>query len=293
MLPLAARLVARQATSDLFCYRHPRRVTITLADSIEHFSVTHLSGLQPHSAWAIKAAQSIHFHCLGGDQFVAAEKLILETVISEMFEENAYIAQLDGRSDCVVIDPGFEPQPILQYLEQRELQLAAILNTHGHADHIAGNAALKKAWPDAPLVIGEGDAAKLTDPMLNLSGTYGMGFVSPEADILLSGGDRYQSAGFDFEIRDAPGHSCGHILFLWDACDPTIVFGGDVLFRRSVGRTDFPDGSFEQLVHSIKTQLFVLADDTIVLPGHGPGTTVGDEKRHNPFVGEAANMTEG
>ena len=217
-----------------------------------------------------------------------ANKLIIETVISEMFEENAYIAHLDGRADCVVIDPGFEPQPILEYLQGQQLQLAAILNTHGHADHIAGNAALKTAWPDAPLVIGAGDAEKLTDPNLNLSGNYGMGFVSPEADILLSGGDRYDIAGFDFEIRDAPGHSCGHIVFLWDEPDPTIVFGGDVLFRGSVGRTDFPDGSFEQLAHSIKSQLFSLADETIVLPGHGPGTTIGEEKRHNPFVGENA-----
>ena len=215
-------------------------------------------------------------------------KLIIKTVVSEMFEENAYIAQIDGRNDCVVIDPGFEPQPIIDYLQQEGLQLAAILNTHGHADHIAGNEAIKASWSDAPLVIGAGDAPKLTDPMLNLSGSYGMGFVSPEADVLLNGGDRYEAAGFDFEIRDAPGHSCGHILFLWEAHEPTIVFGGDVLFRGSVGRTDFPDGSFEQLAHSIKTQLFGLPDDTIVLPGHGPGTTVGEEKRHNPFVGESA-----
>ncbi len=219
---------------------------------------------------------------------MAGNQLILETVISEMFEENAYIAQLDGRTDCVVIDPGFEPQPILEYLQRQQLELAAILNTHGHADHIAGNAALKTAWPDAPLVIGAGDAEKLTNPTLNLSGTYGMGFVSPEADILLSGGEQYAIAGFEFEIRDAPGHSCGHILFLWNDPDPTIVFGGDVLFRGSVGRTDFPDGSFEQLSHSIKTQLFDLPDETIVLPGHGPGTTIGEEKRHNPFVGENA-----
>ena len=224
---------------------------------------------------------------------MAQNQLIIKTVVSEMFEENAYIAHLDSRDDCVVFDPGFEPQPIIEYLQKQGLRLSAILNTHGHADHIAGNAAIKKAWPDAPLVIGVGDAPKLTDPMLNLSGTYGMGFVSPEADICLTGGDRYQAAGFDFEIRDAPGHSCGHVLFLWDAHQPTIVFGGDVLFRGSVGRTDFPDGSFEQLSHSIKTQLFELPVDTIVLPGHGPSTTVGEEKLHNPFVGESAGNIGG
>ena len=219
---------------------------------------------------------------------MGTQRLILKTVISEMFEENAYIAHLDGQEEALVVDPGFEPQPILDYLQEQELSLAAILNTHGHADHIAGNAALKEAWPTAPLVIGEGDAAKLTDPMLNLSGQYGMGFVSPEADTQLSGGQTYQAAGFDLEVRDAPGHSCGHIIFLWNDGETPLVFAGDVLFRGSVGRTDFPDGSFPQLVDSIKSQLFDLPDETIVLPGHGPATTVGEEKRHNPFVGEGA-----
>jgi hydroxyacylglutathione hydrolase len=218
---------------------------------------------------------------------VGTGKLFLKTVVSEMFEENAYIAHLDGMSECVVFDPGFEPQPILDYLTEKGLSLGAILNTHGHADHIAGNAALKEAWPDAPLVIGQGDAAKLTDPMLNLSGQYGMGMVSPAADILVNGGQIYQSAGFDLEVRDTPGHSCGHVVFVWHDASPAVVFGGDVLFQRSVGRTDFPDGSFEQLVESIQTQLFNLPDDSIILPGHGPTTTIGEEKRYNPFVGEA------
>ncbi len=214
-------------------------------------------------------------------------KLFLKTVVSEMFEENAYIAHLDGNSECVVFDPGFEPQPILAYLSENGLSLAAILNTHGHADHIAGNAALKEAWPDAPLVIGHGDATKLTDPMLNLSGQYGMGLVSPAADTLVSAGQVYQAAGFDLEVRDTPGHSCGHVVFVWHNTSPPVVFAGDVLFQRSIGRTDFPDGSFEQLVESIQTQLFVLPDDSIILPGHGPATTIGEEKRYNPFVGES------
>jgi glyoxylase-like metal-dependent hydrolase (beta-lactamase superfamily II) len=218
---------------------------------------------------------------------VATGKLFLKTVVSEMFEENAYIAHLDGMADCLVVDPGFEPQPILDYVSQQGLSVAAILNTHGHADHIAGNASLKEAWPDAPLVIGHGDAPKLTDPMLNLSGQYGMGLVSPAADTLVEAGQVYQAAGFDLEVRETPGHSCGHVVFVWHETSPPLVFGGDVLFQRSVGRTDFPDGSFEDLAESIQTQLFVLPDDSIVLPGHGPATTIGEEKLYNPFVGQA------
>ena len=154
---------------------------------------------------------------------MATGKLFLKTVVSEMFEENAYIAHLDGMTDCLVVDPGFEPQPILDYVAEKGLSVAAILNTHGHADHIAGNASLKEAGPDAPLVIGHGDAPKLTDPMLNLSGQYGMGLVSPAADTLVEAGQVYQAAGFDLEVRETPGHSCGHVVFVWHETSPSLV----------------------------------------------------------------------
>ena len=160
--------------------------------------------------------------------------------------------------------------------------------THGHSDHIAGNEAMKQRYPDCPIVIGRGDAAKLTDPALNLSAAFGAYLVSPPADVLLDEGQIYQAAGFDLEVRDIPGHSCGHVVFVWHDSEPKLVFGGDVLFAGSIGRTDFPDGSFEQLASGIHAKLFTLPDDTIVLPGHGPATTVGHEKRNNPFVGEGA-----
>ena len=205
-------------------------------------------------------------------------------VVSELFSENAYIASLEGRNDCVVVDPGLDYDEIVRFLSELHLTPAAILNTHGHADHIAGNAELKRRWPDAPLVIGAKDAEKLTDPMKNLSRPFGSDIVSPEADQLLHEGDRFSAAGFDFEILECPGHSVGHIVFLWKGASPWMVFGGDVLFQGSVGRTDFPDGSFEQLAAAIRTKLYTLPDDTIVLPGHGDATTVGVEKSSNQFV---------
>lgn len=207
------------------------------------------------------------------------------SIVSAIFDENAYIAYLEGRSDALVVDPGLEPEKIVAALQERDLTPAAILCTHGHADHIAGNAELKEHWPDCPLVIGSGDAAKLTDPVGNLSAGFDFNLLSPEADRTVSEGEVVEYAGFRLEVRDTPGHSSGHVVFVASELSPIQVFGGDVLFAGSIGRTDFPDGSFDVLKQAIHEKLFSLPDDTIILPGHGPQTTVGEEKRTNPFVG--------
>lgn len=209
----------------------------------------------------------------------------LKTIVSIPFEENTYIAQLEGRSDCLVIDPGLEPEKTLEYLDAEGLTPGAIINTHGHSDHMGGNAALKHRWPECPLVIGSGDAAKLTDPKGNLSVMFGANLVSPPADVTVDDGDTYSAAGFDLRVLGIPGHTAGHIVLLWEAHDPAIVFVGDVIFAGSVGRTDFPDGNFEQLRTGIHSKLFTLPGNTVLLPGHGPPTTVEEEKHSNPFVG--------
>jgi len=215
---------------------------------------------------------------------VSDRKLILKVVLTQPFAENTYIAHFEGRSDCLIIDPGFEPDDALEYITHQRLQPAAILNTHGHVDHIAGNEAMKRCWPDIPLMIGQIDAPMLSDPALNLSGAFGFAVRSPEADQLLTHGENLSIAGFEFEIRDAPGHSPGHIVFVEKGVSPYQVLGGDVLFREGIGRTDFPGCSREMLAESIRSQLYSLPDDTIVHPGHGPSTTIGHEKQYNPFV---------
>ena len=209
--------------------------------------------------------------------------LQVHTVVSQPFEENTYVVWLEGRRDALVIDPGLEPDLILDCLKQHDLTPAVILNTHGHADHIGGNEALKAAFPDAPLVIGEDEAVMLTDPWVNLSAVFGTPIVSPPADRTVREGDVIEYAGLPLEVRLTPGHSPGHVVFVYRAprCH---VFGGDVLFRGGIGRFDFPGGSFETLAASIRDKLYTLPDDTVVYPGHGPVTTTGHEKRTNPYV---------
>lgn len=209
----------------------------------------------------------------------------IHLITSRMFAINTYIVHLPGRTDCVVVDPGFDTGRILQWVLDHRLTPVAILNTHGHIDHISGNAALKGQWPACPIVIGAEEAEKLTDAYKNLSGLYGTPVVSPAADILVRHGEIFTAAGLELLTLATPGHSSGHVVFVWRGDRPWIVLGGDVLFQGSVGRTDFPDGDFEQLREAIHSQLFSLPDDTIILPGHGGSTSVGHERRTNPHVG--------
>ena len=210
----------------------------------------------------------------------------IHTIESQPFAENSYVVWRDGADEAFVVDPGFEPDAILDFLTDRGLRLAAIVNTHGHVDHIAGNADLKRAFPAAPIIIGPGDAAMLTDADLNLSGPFGIPVTSPPADQLVREGDSLTVAGIALDVYDIPGHSPGHVVYLIREQAPLVVIGGDVLFRGSIGRCDFPGGSFPTLQAGIERVLWPLPPDTVVYPGHGPVTTVGHEKKTNPFLAE-------
>jgi hydroxyacylglutathione hydrolase len=216
-------------------------------------------------------------------------KFLLHTIVSMPFEENTYVAWQPGQREALVFDPGLEPEPILAFLAENGLDAAAILNTHGHADHIAGNDALKQAFPAAPLIIGVDDAPMLTDADANLSAPFGMPVVSPPADRVVREGDVVEAAGFRLEVLDIPGHSPGHVVFVYRS-QPIVVFGGDVLFRGSIGRTDFPGGSMQLLLDGIRRKLFSLPPDSLIYPGHGPVTTVQHERLTNPFVGEQGSV---
>lgn len=216
--------------------------------------------------------------------------LEIEVIVSPPFMENTWLLHHGDGSACAIVDPGFQPAWIISHLRRRRLVPEIILLTHGHADHIAGNSALKQEWPDVPLVIGTGDAHLLVDPVANLSGLGGVDVISPPADRLLHEGERLSVAGLDLEVREIPGHSPGHIVYVVHGLQPTLVIGGDVLFQGSIGRCDFPGGDQELLVRGIREKLFTLPAATIVYPGHGDPTTVGEERSTNPFCGERAGL---
>lgn len=214
--------------------------------------------------------------------------LQVRTIVSVPFDENTYVFWVEGQKEAVVVDPGLQPGKIVDLLNAEGLTPVAVLLTHGHTDHIAGNQRMKEVWPECPLLIGEGDAYKLTDPEANLSANYGFSVISPPADKTLVEGDTYQAAGLHFEVLETPGHSAGHITFVLKYDENTHLISGDVLFRDGIGRSDFPDGDTQALLDSIVKKLFTQPDDAIVYTGHGPLTTIGEEKVSNPYVGQAA-----
>lgn len=213
-----------------------------------------------------------------------AEPLQVACIESQPFGQNSYVAFRRGDDRCLVIDPGFEPAAIIAWIDAQSLRPEAILLTHGHSDHIAGNAALRTRWPAVPILIGRHDATKLTSPTENLSAAFGVALVSPAANELLDHGGTVSRAGLHLGVREIPGHSRGHVVYVVEGVSPAVVFGGDVLFREGVGRSDFPDGDFAALAAGIRDHLYTLPDEAVVFAGHGEPTTIGHEKRHNPFV---------
>jgi glyoxylase-like metal-dependent hydrolase (beta-lactamase superfamily II) len=239
---------------------------------------------------SLKFLYSTESPAMNREEPAAELKLIVRTIVSRLFSENCYLVSRGSDSRCLVIDPGLDADRILNTILENRLTPVALLITHGHADHIAGIEPLKSQFPNCPIVIGRKESPKLLDPQLNLSANYSFNLVSPPADHLVAEGDRLTYAEIDLDVYDTPGHSSGHVVYIWKGSSPWTVFGGDVLFHEGIGRTDFPDGDSNQLIESINTRLFTLPDDTVVMPGHGPKTTIGHEKVANPFVGRDAKQ---
>ena len=205
---------------------------------------------------------------------------IIDLVLSGPLEVNCYILGCSETGKAIVIDPGGDGDRITALLRERELVPAAIVNTHGHFDHVGGNAYLINEFSGIPLYLHRQGL-----PFLMNAGEHaeywGMSFQdSPEPTDTLQGGEILNIGNLEVKVIHTPGHSPGGISLLI----PGHVFTGDTLFQGSVGRTDLPGGNHELLLKSIREKLLVLPDDTIIHPGHGPESAIGIEKRSNPFV---------
>ena len=218
--------------------------------------------------------------------------MIIEELTVTAFQQHTRIVGCETTRAAICIDPGDEAERIVETLERLNLNLQAIALTHAHLDHVGGVAALKKLKPDAKINLHKADEF-MYDGLPDQPAWIGiprsqwkaLGFAfeaPPPVDEYWTDGQAFDVGELKFEVRHCPGHTPGHVVLY--APHERKVFVGDVLFAGSIGRTDLPGGSMEQLLASIKTKLLSLDDDVTVYSGHGPLTTIGEERLTNPFL---------
>jgi hydroxyacylglutathione hydrolase len=204
--------------------------------------------------------------------------MILRMLVVGPIQANCYILGCERTNLAAVIDPGGDVDKILIALAKDKLRCVYIINTHGHFDHSGDNKRLKEVT-GAEIIIHRADASMITQQGTS-GGAWGMKVDnSPPPDRLVKDGDIITFGDISLKVLHTPGHSPGGISLATDK----VVFVGDTLFAGSIGRTDFPGGDERALLHNVREKIFTLGDDVIVYPGHGPETTVGREKRTNPF----------
>ena len=209
--------------------------------------------------------------------------LQLQSFVFNPLQENTYVL-FDETKECVIIDPGCyereEQYDLADFIETNELKVVKLLNTHGHVDHVLGNAFVKETYK-TKLYIHEQDAATLKAVKVYAPHYGFFQYQEAEPDIYLKEGEPVTFGNQSLDILFVPGHAPGHVAF-YHAASKTLI-GGDVLFYNSIGRTDLPGGNYDTLINSIQQKFFTLPDEVTVYPGHGPETTIGYEKKTNPF----------
>ncbi len=202
--------------------------------------------------------------------------MTIERFVVGQLQTNCYL--LHEANEAIIVDPGDESIPMEQIIQENHLSVRYILNTHGHFDHVLANLHYRKKY-SAEILIGQDDAAFLSNPMPQISAIFGVEQPACLPDRTLVDGDRIEFAGRFIQTLHTPGHSPGSFSFLFDKC----LLVGDLVFRESVGRTDLPGGDFDLLKKSI-TQKILIFEDHRILPGHGEDTTTDHERHHNPFL---------
>ncbi len=209
--------------------------------------------------------------------------MILETVVVGPYQANCYVLAKAPSGACILIDPGDAEKKIRHVLKKHSLDPSIIVNTHGHIDHIGCDDAF-----GVPVYVHKQDLPLLRQPELNLSNLLSDGFSVHAEIIAVEEGARISAAGLTLEVLHVPGHTPGGMALVLADGDSRILFTGDSLFNMSIGRSDFPGGNAGLLVSSIRAKILSLPGNTVIYPGHGPSTTVAEEKQHNPFLNENA-----
>ena len=200
---------------------------------------------------------------------------------SGALQANTYLAVDEKTNEGFIVDPGGYNKVLTKEVRDNDVNIKYIILTHGHSDHICGVNEHKAEFPDAKIVAYKDEEAMLENPNLNQSPGFGVPY-STKADILVSDGDELKVGDVTLKFIHTPGHTEGGMcIYVKEA---KAIFSGDTLFRQSIGRTDFPGGSYKEIMDSIRKKLFLLPDDTNVFPGHMGMTSIGFEKENNPFV---------
>lgn len=202
-----------------------------------------------------------------------------QLVIVGPLETNCYLFYCSKTRECAVIDPGAEAEKIFEAISSLNLKPIIILNTHGHVDHTGANLDLKERY-QVPIAIHPGDLPLLEEYLQLEFGLMLGARPAPAPDRLLADGEKIVIGETFLQVIHSPGHSPGSVCFYADH----LLFAGDTLFCGGVGRTDLPGGSWKDLAHSLKARVMILPDETVVLPGHGPKTTIGEERESNPYL---------
>jgi hydroxyacylglutathione hydrolase len=206
--------------------------------------------------------------------------MIQKALMVGLLEVNCYILADEATREAVVIDPGGDEDEILDILNRNNFQLKLIIDTHGHFDHVDANQPLKDAT-GAKIAIHKLDAPALSRPSQEALFFTGNRVRLSQPDILLKEGDVLTFGQYRLKVLHTPGHTPGGISLILE--DHPYVYVGDLLFAGSIGRTDFPGGDFDALINAVRTKIFPLGDNYTVYPGHGPVTTVAQERKYNPF----------